>query len=293
MLCSATLLSAPLAHAASQAGSGQRSTSLMSLKDLVNIEVTSVSKRAEKASEAAAALFVITSEDIRRSGATSIPEALRMVPGVQVARSTSTGWAVSARGFNDQFSNKLLVLVDGRSVYNPQFSGVWWDAQSQMLDNIDRIEVIRGPGATLWGAEAVNGVINIISKEAVDTQGTRIEGQYGNRLSGGGMRYGVKLGGIGHFRAHARYDEDNSNITPGGIDDDSATGNGGFRADWQSSDKNTFSAYGDFYRLEESFQREFPTLIAPFTERTIENENVNGGNVGLNWDKIISKKMTL
>ena len=143
----------------------------MSLEELTDIEITSVSKKSEKASEAAAAVFVITQEDIRRSGATSIPEALRLAPGIQVARSGSHQWAVSARGFNDQFANKLLVLMDGRSVYTPLFAGVWWDAQDTILEDIDRIEVIRGPGGTLWGANAVNGVINIITRDSAELWG--------------------------------------------------------------------------------------------------------------------------
>jgi iron complex outermembrane receptor protein len=288
MLCAATALS--LFPAIMMAAPQQRPTSMMSLKDLVNMKVTSVSKREEKASEAAAALFVITAEDIRRSGATSIPEVLRMAPGVQVARSTSTGWAVSARGFNDQFSNKLLVLIDGRCVYSPTFSGVWWDAQSQMLDTIERIEIIRGPGATLWGAEAVNGVINIISKDAAATQGTRVEGLYGHREAGGSMRYGGELGDVGHYRAYAELDEIRNNVTPNGIDDDGIAGNGGFRVDWQSSDANKFSVSGDMYRLEESYQREYPILVSPFTESVMEDENVTGGNITAKWDKTLSQK---
>ena len=130
----------------------------------MNIEVTSVSKKAQKISEAAAAIFVITQEDIRRSGATNIPDLLRMVPGMDVSQINANDWAVSARGFNQQFSNKLLVLIDGRAVYTPLLGGVNWDTQDVPLEDIDRIEVIRGPGATLWGANAVNGVINVVTK---------------------------------------------------------------------------------------------------------------------------------
>src|SRR6202790_353976 len=135
----------------------------MSVEDLMNVQVTSVSKRSQKLADAAAAIFVITQEDIRRSGATSIPEALRMVPGLQVARIDENKWAIGSRGFNGRFDNKLLVLIDGRSVYTPLFSGVYWNVQDVLLENVDRIEVIRGPGATLWGANAVDGVINIIT----------------------------------------------------------------------------------------------------------------------------------
>src|SRR5919198_737431 len=144
----------------------------MTVEDLMNMQVTSVSKRTQKVADAAAAIFVITKEDIRRSGATSIPEALRLVPGVQVARIDENKWAISSRGFNGRFDNKLLVLIDGRSVYTPLFSGVYWNAQDVMLEDIERIEVISGPGGTLWGVNAVNGVINVITRSAAQTRGT-------------------------------------------------------------------------------------------------------------------------
>src|SRR5258707_7765306 len=144
----------------------------LSMEDLMNLQVTSVSKRTQKVADAAAAVFVITQEDIRRSGATSIPEALRLAPGLEEARIDENKWAIAARGFNGRFDNKLLVLIDGRSVYTPLFSGVYWNVQDVMLEDVDRIEVIRGPVATLWGANAVNGVINIITKKAKDTQST-------------------------------------------------------------------------------------------------------------------------
>src|ERR1700723_1390430 len=152
-----------------------------SLEDLMNIEVTSVSKKEQKLSRTASAVFVITQEDIRRSGATNIPDLLWMVPGLDVAQINTNTWAISARGFNGQFSNKLLVMIDGRTVYTPVFSGVFWDVQNLMLEDIERIEVIRGPGATLWGANAVNGVINIITKNAKDTQGTLVTAAAGNQ----------------------------------------------------------------------------------------------------------------
>jgi len=161
----------------------------------MNLEITSVSKKAQKVSEAAAAIFVITNEDIRRSGVTSIPEALRMVPGLQVARIDANNWAITSRGFNDRYANKLLVLMDGRSVYTPLYSGVYWDIQDTLLEDIERIEVIRGPGATLWGANAVNGVINIITKRAKETQGVLVTAGTGTEERGfGGVRYGAKIG---------------------------------------------------------------------------------------------------
>lgn len=143
----------------------------LSLESLMDISIFSVSKREESSFEAAAAVYVISREDIRRSGAQNIPEALRMVPGLEVASIDANKWAITSRGFQERFSNKLLVLIDGRSVYTPLFSGVYWDVQDTLLEDIDRIEVIRGPGGTLWGANAANGVINIITKKASETQG--------------------------------------------------------------------------------------------------------------------------
>ena len=142
----------------------------MSIEDLMQIKVTSVSKKQESLSQTAAAIYVIMSEDIRRSGATSIPELLRMVPGLNVTHMDANKWAISARGLNEQFADKMLVLIDGRTVFTPLFAGVYWDVQDTLLEDIERIEVIRGPGATLWGANALNGVINIITKKAEDTQ---------------------------------------------------------------------------------------------------------------------------
>src|SRR3954470_5811090 len=172
----------------------------MDLEALMKIAVTSPSKRPEKLSDAAAAIYVITQEDIRRSGVTSIPEALRLSPGLEVARQDAHTWAISSRGFNDEFANQLLVLVDGRSVYTPLFAGVYWDVQDLMLEDIDRIEVIRGPGATLWGANAVNGVINITTKTAKETQGVLITGGAGSEELGFGARYGVQLHDKGYLR---------------------------------------------------------------------------------------------
>jgi iron complex outermembrane receptor protein len=143
----------------------------MSVEQLMDIEVTSVSKRPEKLSEAASAIQVITGDDIRRAGATSIPEALRLASNLEVAQIDSRQWAITARGFNNVFADKMLVLIDGRSVYTPLYAGVYWDVQDTMLEDLDRIEVISGPGATQWGANAVNGVINITTKSAKDTQG--------------------------------------------------------------------------------------------------------------------------
>jgi iron complex outermembrane receptor protein len=185
---------------------GQIDYTDLSIEELMDIEVTSVSRRPEKLSVAPAAVYVITQEDIRRSGATSIPELLRMVPGVQVASIDASKWAVTARGFNGRFANKLLVLVDGRSVYTPLYSGVFWDAQDVLLADVDRIEVIRGPGATMWGENAVNGVINVITKSARDTQGGLVMTGGGKEEIGfGGFRYGGSIHDRIYWRGFAKY----------------------------------------------------------------------------------------
>ena len=163
----------------------------ISLEDLMNLKVTSVSKRAQKLADAPAAIFVITQEDIRRTGSRSVPEALRMAPGIEVARIDENKWAIGSRGFNGRFANKLLVLIDGRTVYTPLFSGVYWNVQDVLIEDVERIEVIRGPGATLWGANAVNGVINIITKSAQSTQSLLMTAEAGNEETVlGGVRYG-------------------------------------------------------------------------------------------------------
>src|SRR2546421_307155 len=177
----------------------------LSIEQLMNLEVTSVSKRPEKLWQAASAIQVITQEDIRRSGATSLPEALRLATNLEVAQVDSRQWAISARGFNSTTANKLLVLIDGRTVYTPLYSGVFWDVQDVPLWDVDRIEVISGPGATLWGANAVNGVINIITKPAQDAQGLVLSGGGGTVLQGlGGARYGGALGRNVHYRAYGK-----------------------------------------------------------------------------------------
>ena len=172
MLAGIALIALPVL---SSAAAPAQDLTQKSLEDLMSIEVTSVSKRKQKTSQVAAAVFVISREDISRSGALNIPDLLRMVPGLDVAQIDASTWAISARGFNGQYSDKLLVLIDGRTVYTPIFAGVFWDSQNVPLDTIERIEVIRGPGAAVWGSNAVNGVINIITRSATDTQGGHVD----------------------------------------------------------------------------------------------------------------------
>jgi iron complex outermembrane receptor protein len=236
-----------MCHAALGQGT-QPDLTKLNLVDLMNIEVTSVAKKEQKLSQTASAVFVITQDDIRHSGATGIPDLLRMVPGVDVAQVNANNWAISVRGFNGQYSNKLLVLIDGRTVYSPIFSGVFWDAQDVPLDSIDRIEVIRGPGATVWGSNAVNGVINIITKKASDTQGGLLTAGGGTSDHGlGAARYGGKLGSNATYRVSAdgfarshfpdatgQNGRDSWNLV-----------HGGFRVDASASAKDSITLEGD------------------------------------------------
>jgi iron complex outermembrane recepter protein len=264
----------------------------MSIEDLMKIPVTSFSKREEQLSEVSGALHVITQDDIRRSGAPNIPEALRMAPGLQVARVASHSWAISARGFNDIFANKLLVLQDGRSIYTPLFSGVFWDVQDTMMEDIDRIEVIRGPGATLWGANAVNGVINIITKSARETQGLLVSGGGGTEEIGfGGVRYGGKINQQTHFRVYGKYFNRDASVLPNGEDADDRwhMGRGGFRFDSDVSDQNLLTVQGDLYAgwIDQTFTRVSP--VAPYpTNDVADTFDVNGGNLLARWTHTIS-----
>ncbi len=194
------------AHLAQAADSTTDALKNLSLDQLMDVEVTSVARHPEKLLQTASSIQVITRDDIRRSGASSIPEALRLADNLEVAQKNSHDWGISARGFDTALSNKLLVMIDGRTVYTPLFSGVFWDVQDYLLEDIDRIEVISGPGGTLWGANAVNGVINIITRKAADTEGTYVEGGGGNQLQEfGGLRYGAALGDATQFRVYGKY----------------------------------------------------------------------------------------
>jgi iron complex outermembrane receptor protein len=271
----------------------------LSPEQLFNAKVTSVSKSSQTLLDAPAAVFVLTGEDIMRSGATSIPEALRLVPGVQVARVNANSWAISVRGFNNGLANKLLVLIDGRTVYDPLYSGVYWDIQDTVLEDIDRIEVIRGPGAALWGANAVDGVINIITKQAKDTQGTLASGIAGNQDNMGEGRYGGKLGDNGYYRVYGKYlnRDDEDTLKNGDAHDAETEGRGGFRADWKNNDesKDDYTLQGDVYNNGESQYRNTSFFTAPFTRLALEDVTAHGGNILGRWNRTLSEdsKFTL
>src|SRR6266699_3550278 len=269
----ALVLSVLLASAAFSA-EPQRSPDLadLSIEELGNIQVTSVSRHAERLSDAPASIFVITGEDIRRSGATRLSEALRLAPNLEVARASASSYAISARGFNGTTANKLLVLIDGRVVYTPLFSGVFWDAQDVMLEDVERIEVISGPGATLWGANAVNGVINVITRRASDTQGVFAYGHAGDLERGYGARYGGAEGNVS-YRAYGRvFDVFNTSTANGAtLSDGWSKGQACFRADWGTT-ANGFTLQGDGYR-------------GSLDQVTDQNAHISGANLLGRWNR--------
>lgn len=254
----------------------------LSIEELLDLEVMSVSKRSEKLSETASAIQVITANDVKRSGAQNLTDALRLAPNLQVAQLNSYSWVVGARGFNGNFANKLLVMIDGRSVYTPLFAGVLWDVQNVLLEDLERIEVVSGPGGTLWGANAVNGVINVITKSAAETQGLYVSGGGGSFLQDwGAVRYGDRIGSNLFYRVYAQQFDYNHTFLPGGqpAADAWAMTQGGFRMDYLPSEANTLTLQGDFYGG---------------SERTSPSESsVNGQNVLGRWTHTFSEDSDL
>lgn len=259
-----------------------------SLEELANIRVTSVSKKPESLADAPSSIFVITGQDIRRSGATSLPEALRLAPNLQVAQVDARNYAVTARGFNSPFENKLLVLIDGRTVYSPLFSGVFWDAQDVVLEDVDRIEVVSGPGATLWGANAVNGVINIITRSAAGTQGTLASIGASKEQNSDAVRYGGKLANGGYYRVYGKYADHDDLQRANGSDDFTGwhRGQAGFRADW-GTEANGSTVQGDAYsgRLHQALTDDIKIGGANLNGR-MKRELDNGSGISLQgyWD---------
>ncbi len=244
-------LNAPLFLCAQKnARSDMASLLKLSLEDLMNIKVTSVSKNSEKLEEAASAIQVITQADIHNSGAKTLPEALRLASNLQVAQVNSSQWAISARGFNNVLANKLLVLINGRAVYTPMYAGVFWDVQNVLLEDIDRIEVISGPGGALWGSNAVNGVINVITKSSKDTKGFYAEAGAGSNLPGtASLRYGGKLNDKITYRMFgAGFHLGNTQLTNGSKANDEWTmGRAGLRMDWDVTPKDLITFEGSIY----------------------------------------------
>ncbi len=276
----------PPARAVEADASAQNDLKQMSLEQLSQIEVTTPSKEPEKAFRTPAAIYVITGEDIRRSGVTSIPEALRLAPGVEVARIDSDKWSIGIRGFGSRLARNVLVLIDGRTVYTTLLAGTYWEVQDTLLEDIDRIEVIRGPGGTIWGPNAVDGVINIITKRAKDSKGTLISAGGGSLDQGFlNARYGGSYGDKLNYRVYGKtftrgpeYHWDGRNF------DDWRSVQGGFRADWDRDPNNTLTVQGDIYDQRDGESVVATSYTAPYSSVIDDNARLSGGNIMARWD---------
>jgi iron complex outermembrane receptor protein len=268
----------------------------MSLEDLMSVEVTTASKRPELVSDSAAAVFVLTREDIARSGAVTLADALRLVPGVNVAKINANSWAVSVRGFNSRFANKLLVMIDGRSVFTPLFSGTHWDQQNIVLEDIEKIEVVRGPGGTLWGANAVNGVINIITRSSADTKGTLLQAAGGDEFRAQAvMRHGGALGESGSYRVFAKFESFDEGVTATGAEanDDWRNFRGGFRTDHALSADDTLMVSGEVSVIAAGETNDTPQLTPPFLQRLDADIDRVGAHVLTRWTRAIGEESEL
>ena len=286
LLCAPALRSDPQVGGPGPAPSNLKN---LSIEELSQIEVTSPTKEPTPAFRSPVAIYVITGQDIRRSGVTTIPDALRLAPGVEVARIDANKWSVGIRGFGTRLSRSVLVLIDGRTVYTPLFAGTYWEVQDTLLEDIDRIEVIRGPGGTIWGPNAVNGVINIITKSSKDTQGTFAQVGGGNEEQGffdarygGGNNNGLTYRAYGKgFTRGPEHHFDHDNF------DDWRGLQGGFRMDWGSPD-DQYTISGDAYKQEDGERVAISTYVPPFTGTTDGNANLSGGNVLFRWARTFS-----
>jgi iron complex outermembrane receptor protein len=262
----------------------------LSLEELSQIEVTTPSKEPQEAFRTPVAIYVITGEDIKRSGATSIPEALRLAPGVEVARIDANKWSIGIRGFGSRFSRGVLVLIDGRTVYSTLLAGTYWEVQDTYMDDIDRIEVIRGPGGTIWGPNAVNGVINIITKSTKDTRGMLASAGGGNEDQGfANFRYGGGDGTNLNYRFYGKAFTRGPEYHPDGASfDDWRASQGGFRMDWEPNGRDSLTLQGDLY-IEEAGERVTATSYTPPYSQNIDaNADLSGGNVLARWNRKIS-----
>lgn len=291
----------PFSKSTADVAQGDLTPTELTLEQLMNVEITSIMKTATRLSDTPGAIFVLSSDDIKRTGATTIPEALRVVPGLNVARIDTNKWAISARGFNGEFSNKLLVLIDGRSIYTPLFSGVWWDQQDVMIEDIERIEVIRGPNASLWGANAVNGVINIITKNAKHTLGSLASAHIGSERSGAGLRYGAKIDEdtfINVYGRISRYKSQNEPLSNININETDLLNKIGFRYDKQINSNNMFTLKGDVFNGDSSgaattsptFSNTLnPKLVSSYSESFSTRQEFIGYNLNGQWEQVQSK----
>ena len=284
------MLSSSISTAQSESAANLEALKRLSLEDLMEVRVTSVSRGEESLGGAAAAIAVLSNEDLRRSGATTFPEALRLVPGLHVARRNANSWAVSSRGFSSITSEKLLVLQDTRSIYSPFVSGVWWDVQDYLFEDIDRIEVIRGPGAALWGSNAVNGVINITTKPADATQGLYLSGAVGDEeeaIAAG--RLGTQISDNAYVRVYATHSERDESFHRDAVhSDDWRMSRGGVRADWYASSRDSLSFQANVYRGNIGQLAPAITVIGREGPQGPLRTEVEGGHVLARWQRRLS-----
>ncbi len=279
-VCISFGLNSAFAQAPATTATSPQALKKLSIEELMDLEVTSVSRRPEKLSETGSAIQVITSEDIRRSGATNLPEVLRLASNLHVAQVDSSQWAISGRGFNNTLANKMLVSIDGRSVYTPLHAGVFWDIQDILLEDIDRIEVISGSGATLWGANAVNGIISITTKRAQETQGYLVDTGGGSQpRSFLNLRYGGRIGSSSYYRVYGKAFGRERSVFSNGRDANNRwrMGQGGFRLDWLKSIGNTLTVQGDFYD-------------GRVNNPSNQDTDLKGGNALARWSRAFSHR---
>lgn len=286
----ATVIAPPLQAQTSEVQTAQTSEPSelknMTLEQLSQIEVTTPSREPRRAFHTPAAVYVITSDNIRRSGATSIPEALRLAPGVEVARIDSDKWSIGIRGFGSRLTRDVLVLIDGRTVYTTLLAGTYWEVQDTLLEDVDRIEVIRGPGGTISGPNAVNGVINIITKKATETYGTYVSAGGGNvdqgllsvRYGGGSDKLSYRMYGKSFTRG-PEYHSDNANF------DDWRAVRGGFRVDWAHTDHESFTFEGDMYDERAGESVVAVSYTQPYQQIIDANARLSGGDILARWDR--------
>jgi iron complex outermembrane recepter protein len=263
----------------------------LSLEELSQIEVTTPSKQPVKVFQSPSAIFVLTGEDIRRSGASTIPAALRLVPGVEVARIDANKWSIGIRGFGSRLTRSVLVLIDGRTVYTPLFDGTYWEVQDTPMDDIDRIEVIRGPGGTIWGPNAVNGVINIITKDTKDTHGILASAGGGNEEQGFfNFRYGGGNGRGLNYRIYGTGFTRGPAVHPDGRNfDDWRAAQTGFRMDWQKTDRDSFTLQGDLYQEEAGERVQATSYTQPYSRIVDANALLSGGNIMGRWKRTLGE----
>lgn len=269
----------------------------LTLAELMKIEVSTVTRVPETIVRIPAAVFIITADDIRRAGATSIPEALALAPGMQVARIDSARWSIGMRGFPDRLARAMLVLIDGRAVYSPLFAGTYWEVQDTMLEDIERIEVIRGPGGTLWGANAVTGIINIVTKSSKTTDGLLVSGGTGGPIERGfgGIRFGDSFGDSGAYRAYVKATHRGPQFRAGGTSDvdDWTMVQGGFRSDWGDLANRAFTLQGDTYRATLGQRVPLVSYEPPFSQTILREAPLTGANVLFRWTEALNAQTRL